>query len=90
VCRSIQILRNGGAIGDDAAIAAAARQFVRKVSGFSRPTARHEAVFESAVQEIVTTTRRLLDEVAKNLPPPAPDQAWTPRRSRRVAPGPAA
>ena len=52
----------------DDEIRAAARQFVRKVSGFSKPTAKHEAAFEAAVDEIAASSQRLLDAVAANLP----------------------
>jgi hypothetical protein len=46
----------------------AARQFVRQVRGFSKPTARHEAAFEEAVEEITLASQRLLKAVAANLP----------------------
>ena len=49
-------------------IRAAARQFVRKVSGFSKPTAKHEAAFEGAVDEITVASQRLLVAIAANLP----------------------
>ena len=42
-------------------IEAAARQFVRKISGFGRPAAHNEAVFEQAVTEITAASRDLLD-----------------------------
>ncbi len=68
MCRSIHILREGREIATDDDIRAAARQFVRKVSGFSRPTAKHEPAFEQAVDEIADITRRLLFEVAAAMP----------------------
>jgi len=49
-------------------VRAAARQFVRKVSGFSKPSAKHEAAFEAAIDEIAIASQRLLDAVAANLP----------------------
>jgi len=52
VCRSIKTLRHADEVATDEEIRAAARQFVRKVSGFSKPTAKHEAAFEGAVDEI--------------------------------------
>jgi len=39
----------------------AARQYVRKVSGFSKPAAHNDAVFNEAVAEIAAATRRLMD-----------------------------
>ena len=64
MCRSIQRLRP--AKGSDEApatreeIEAAARQFVRKVSGFSKPAAHNQDVFDGAVDEITASTERLL------------------------------
>jgi hypothetical protein len=61
MCRSIHRLRNGGVIDDSDAMVEAARQYVRKVSGFSKPAAHNEAVFNEAVAEIAATTQRLMD-----------------------------
>jgi len=44
-------------------IEAAARQFVRKVSGFQRPAKKNEEAFEDAVREIADVSRRLLEAV---------------------------
>ena len=68
MCRSIKTLRHADVIATDEEIRAAARQFVKKVSGFQRPTAKHEAAFEAAVDEIAAASQRLLDSVAANLP----------------------
>ena len=68
MCRSIKTLRHADVIATDDEIRAAARQFVRKVSGFSKPTAKHEAAFEAAVDEITMASQKLLDAVAANLP----------------------
>ncbi|HKC18781.1 MAG TPA: DUF2277 domain-containing protein [Candidatus Dormibacteraeota bacterium] len=68
MCRSIKTLRHADVIATDEEIRAAARQFVRKVSGFSKPTSRHEAAFEEAVDEITLASQRLLDRIAVNLP----------------------
>ncbi|HET7378971.1 MAG TPA: DUF2277 domain-containing protein [Gaiellales bacterium] len=68
MCRSIKTLRHADVVATDDEIRAAARQFVRKVSGFSKPTAKHEAAFEAAVDEIAAASQRLLDAVAANLP----------------------
>jgi hypothetical protein len=81
MCRSIHILRDGREVASDDDIRAAARQFVRKVSGFSRPTAKHQEAFELAVDDIADITRRLLAEVAANLPaktPAAPGEEAAP------------
>ena len=47
----------------DEEIAAAALQFVRKVSGYRKPSQANEAVFDGAVQEIAASSRRLLDSL---------------------------
>lgn len=60
MCRSIKRLREGAASAPPDEIEAAARQFVRKISGFSKPAAHNEDVFESAVVEIVEASQRLL------------------------------
>ena len=68
MCRSIKTLRHAEVVATDDEIRAAARQFVRKVSGFSKPSPRHEAAFEEAIDEIAAASQRLLDSVASNLP----------------------
>jgi hypothetical protein len=67
MCRSIKTLRHADVIATDDEIRAAARQFVRKVSGFTRPSSRHEAAFEVAIDEITVASQRLLDSIAGNL-----------------------
>jgi hypothetical protein len=61
MCRSIRVLRDGSTPAPDDEIEAAARQFVRKISGFSKPAAHNEIVFENAVDEIALASQRLLD-----------------------------
>lgn len=61
MCRSIKVLREGATPAPDEDIEAAARQFVRKISGFSKPASHNEAVFEDAVAEIADASQRLLD-----------------------------
>jgi len=61
MCRSIHRLRSGRVIDDSDAMVEAARQYVRKVSGFSKPAAHNDAVFNEAVAEIAAATRRLMD-----------------------------
>lgn len=61
MCRSIITLRRQGEPASDEEIRAAARQFVRKLSGYRVPARRNEAVFEAAVDEVAAAARRLLD-----------------------------
>jgi hypothetical protein len=65
MCRSIKPLRKYDQIASEDEVRAAARQFVRKVSGFQRPAARNEAAFEAAVDEIAAVTARLLEAVSR-------------------------
>ncbi|MSQ30452.1 MAG: DUF2277 domain-containing protein [Dehalococcoidia bacterium] len=64
MCRSIKRLRPAAGSNDPPAsreeVEAAALQFVRKVSGFQRPSPANSAVFEASVAEIATTSARLL------------------------------
>lgn len=61
MCRSIKVLREGATPAPDEDIEAAALQFVRKISGFSKPAAHNQDVFDAAVAEIATASQRLLD-----------------------------
>ncbi len=67
MCRSIKTLRQRDVIATDEEIRAAARQFVKKISGFQHPTARHEAAFEEAVDEITATSKRTLHKITRAL-----------------------
>ena len=67
MCRSIKTLRHADVVATDDEIRAAARQFVRKVSGFSKPSPRHEAAFEEAIDEIAHASHHLLESIAGNL-----------------------
>lgn len=63
MCRSIKQLRNVEAPANYEEIAAAARQFVRKVSGYRQPSRANEATFEQAITEISTATQKLLENL---------------------------
>ena len=69
MCRSIKRLRepHGQGHATDEEIREAARQFVRKVSGFGKPTARHAEAFETAVDEVTHSSRRLLETIDATL-----------------------
>ncbi|MDQ6682554.1 MAG: DUF2277 domain-containing protein [Candidatus Limnocylindria bacterium] len=68
MCRSIKTLRQGDVTADDAEVRAAALQYVRKVSGYRRPSERNEAAFSAAVEEVASASRRLLEAVAATHP----------------------
>ncbi len=75
MCRSIKTLRREGPAATDEEIAAAALQFVRKVSGYRQPSRANARAFEAAVGEISAASRRLLDALTT-----APQQAPSNRR----------
>jgi hypothetical protein len=61
MCRSIKVLRRPDTSATPPEISAAALQFVRKVSGFRKPSRANQDAFEAAVQEVAAATERLLD-----------------------------
>ncbi len=61
MCRSIVSLRALNHPATDADVGAAALQYVRKVSGFRRPSRANQEVFDRAVAEVAAATERLLD-----------------------------
>jgi hypothetical protein len=67
MCRSIKRLREGKVVASPEEVHEAARQYVRKVSGFGQPSARHREAFDRAVAEVEAASQRLLDAVAKEL-----------------------
>ena len=68
MCRSIKTLRTGATPASDEEIAAAALQFVRKVSGYRKPSTANEAAFDEAVVEVAEASKRLLAAVAATHP----------------------
>jgi hypothetical protein len=64
MCRSIKQLRNTEVPATQEEIRAAALQFVRKVSGYRKPSKRNEAIFEKAIEQIALSTQKLLDDLA--------------------------
>lgn len=77
MCRSIKTLRRSETATTTGEIEAAARQYVRKVSGYRVPSARNQAVFDGAIEEIAAASRRLLESFAVEVET-GPDR-WTPR-----------
>jgi len=69
MCRNIKTLYNFEPPVTDAEIRAASLQFVRKVSGFSKPSKANEAAFLSAVDEIAAVANKLLNSLETNAPP---------------------
>jgi hypothetical protein len=65
MCRSIKTLRRPDETATEEEVRAAALQFVRKVSGYREPSRRNAEAFERAVDEIASSSRRLLDAVTR-------------------------
>ena len=64
MCRSIKTLRNAEIPATEEEIRAAALQFVRKVSGYRKPSRVNEAAFELAIAEIAQSTQKLLENIS--------------------------
>lgn len=64
MCRSIKTLRRAEVEATDAEVAAAALQFVRKVSGYRAPSRKNAEAFDGAVAEIAAASKRLLESLA--------------------------
>jgi hypothetical protein len=64
MCRSIKQLRNAEIPATEEEIRAAALQFVRKVSGYRKPSRINEAAFELAIEEIAESTQKLLENIS--------------------------
>lgn len=68
MCRNIRTLYNFEPPATDAEIQASALQYVRKVSGFTRPSKVNQAAFDRAVVEIARVTRKLVDSLETRAP----------------------
>ena len=69
MCRNIRTLHNFEPAASDDEVRAAALQYVRKVSGFTKPSKANEVVFARAVDEIAHITQHLLEDLVTTAPP---------------------
>jgi hypothetical protein len=69
MCRNIKQLHNFAPPASDEEIEAAALQFVRKLSGFNKPSAANFEAFEKAIDEIAHSSKKLLDALTTSAPP---------------------
>ena len=69
MCRNIRTLHNFDPPATDEEVRASALQFVRKLSGTSKPSKANEEVFARAVHEVTDAARRLLDSLVTQAPP---------------------
>jgi hypothetical protein len=65
MCRSIKVLRRPEAAATPDEISQAALQFVRKISGYNKPSKTNQEAFEKAVREIAEASQRLLEHVTR-------------------------
>ncbi len=82
MCRNIRTLHNFEPPATTDEVHAAALQFVRKVSGSTRPSQANQAAFDRAVAEIAHTTRHLLEELTTSAPPKDRDVEAAKARAR--------
>ncbi len=69
MCRNIRTLHNFQPPATEDEIQASSLQYVRKISGSTKPSQANQEVFDRAVEEIADVTRRLLDGLVTNAPP---------------------
>ena len=84
MCRNIRTLFNFDPPATDEEIRAASLQFVRKLSGFTKPSAANQAVFDGAIDEVAGVARRLIDALVTNAPPRDREE-WAARARARAA-----
>jgi hypothetical protein len=82
MCRNIRTLHNFEPPATDEEISDAALQYVRKISGSTKPSAANAEVFDRAVQEVTAATQRLLDGLVTNAPPKDREVEAAKRRAR--------
>lgn len=82
MCRAIKTLHNFTPPATEAEIRASSLQFVRKLSGFTKPSRANEAVFARAVDEVAQAARTLLDALVTNAPPRDRDVEASKTRAR--------
>ena len=69
MCRNIRTLYNFEPPATDDEVRASAEQFVRKISGFTKPSKANEEAFEQAVDDVAAVSARLLGQLVTNAPP---------------------
>ena len=82
MCRNIKTLHNFKPPATNAEIRASALQFVRKLSGFTRPSKANQLAFECAVDAVARTARELLDALVTAAPPRNRDDEAVKARAR--------
>jgi hypothetical protein len=84
MCRNIRTLFNFDPPATDEEIRAASVQFVRKLSGFTKPSHANEAAFNQAIEDVADVARRLIDSLVTNAAPRDREE-WAARAKMRAA-----
>lgn len=82
MCRNIHTLYNYDPPATSEEVRAAALQYVRKVSGYSKPSAANEEAFNRAVEEVAEASERLLESLVTAAPPKNREEVATKARLR--------
>ena len=82
MCRNIRTLHNFDPPATEEEIQASSLQYVRKISGSTKPSQANAEAFERAVEEVADATRRLLDGLVTNAPPKDREVEAAKRRAR--------
>ena len=85
MCRNIKTLFNFDPPATEEEVRAASLQFVRKLSGSTRPSKVNEAAFDRAVDEVAVVARRLIDSLSTNAPPRDRDEVAAKAQARARA-----
>jgi hypothetical protein len=85
MCRNIKNLFNFDPPVTDDEVRAAALQFVRKISGFNKPSKANEVAFETAIDEIAASAKRLLRSMDTSAPPKDREEEAAKAKARSVA-----
>lgn len=82
MCRNIRTLYNFDPPASEEEIRAASLQYVRKISGFNKPSQANAAAFEEAIEEVATASAKLLDRLVTAAPPKDREVEAAKRRAR--------
>ena len=85
MCRNIRTLYNFDPPATEDEMHAAALQFVRKVSGYTKPSAANAAAFDKAVDAVTAASRNLLESLTTKAPPKNREEEAAKRKARSAA-----
>jgi len=85
MCRNIRTLHNFEPPATSDEVSDAALQYVRKISGSTKPSKANQEAFDRAVEEVTVATRRLLDSLVSSAPPKDREVEAAKRRARSEA-----